>query len=375
MFLSRTLVTLLLIASGNTVPLMTTSPDWSFTATLTTETEVTRTTRVRLDIPNSPAGLDLTIPGSPDDIADMTERYVVSSDGRSHRFYEHPQGGLEWEITLDEPPRTNRLVYSCACRGLVLQYQDSLTIEERALGAHRPDSVIGSWAVYLPARGKVFHVYRPKAWDCTGDTVRCGLAFDTVAQTVSVTIPEQFLRAAAYPVTVDPHFGDDQVGASSINFYDTYNCAHARAENQHTAGSNEVIDSLAMYFVYAGDSAAMAVYEVDSSGLPTGNPIVRTARLGSTTAGQWIIVSVNASLTAGVTYTLAVAECMSGGTRIAYDSYTNSCSRCSGGSFCEPWSEASRRAYLFSAYAVYTTSEPGGAVHIRRRTVLEGSTP
>jgi len=87
--------------------------------------------------------------------------------------------------------------------------------------------VVGSYAVYHSTKrnnivggmeyqtGKAFHIYRPHAVDADGVKVWCEL--DITEGELTVTVPEDFLNKASYPVVVDPTFGYSSVGASSFS--------------------------------------------------------------------------------------------------------------------------------------------------------------
>ena len=95
---------------------------------------------------------------------------------------------------------------------------------------YRPENVVGSYAVYHAtksghvigqtnyATGKAFHIYRPLARDSAGNTTWCDLSIDEAKGLLTVTVPQEFLDKAVYPVTVDPTFGYTTIGASYVSF-------------------------------------------------------------------------------------------------------------------------------------------------------------
>jgi len=143
-------------------------------------------------------------------------------------------GGFEYLIVLKRKPNTNVISLDIATKGLRFCYQDSLTEEEIAEGCHRPDSVVGSYAVYHDSKqpmhrsnsgdaekygvGKAFHIYRPKAHDADGKWTWCGLHIQ--AGKMLVTVPPEWLDGAVYPVEVDPTFGYTTGGGSEIGKID-----------------------------------------------------------------------------------------------------------------------------------------------------------
>lgn len=166
-------------------------------------------------------------------------------------IYEKPSGH-EFEIILKRKPKTNVFPFRLEARGLRFAYQPPLTEEwkvgdrhapdGRKVGAvsetwvldtkgeplfHRPENVVGSWAVYHAAKkddfskvggrnygtGKVCHIYRPELIDAEGSRAWAELAVDTAAGQLTITAPQDFLDKAVYPVMVDPTFGESGYGA------------------------------------------------------------------------------------------------------------------------------------------------------------------
>ena len=138
---------------------------------------------------------------------------------------EHPEGGYEFEIELKEKPLTNVVTFTIRTKGLEFLYQPELTEEEIKQGHFRPDNVIGSYAVYYKntpknyeggkeyKTGKALHIYRPKIVDAEGSEVWGVLNIDEENQLMTVTIPQEFLDNAVYPVR---HAGGATFGYSSV---------------------------------------------------------------------------------------------------------------------------------------------------------------
>ncbi len=156
-----------------------------------------------------------------------------------YRFYsldpaeQMEEGGVEFEFTLNEKPDSNVFVFPIETRNLVFYYQPELTAEEKAHGFHRPENVVGSYAVYHALKGnvhpsdviaqkyktgKAFHIYRPKATDADGNSVWAELQVDAEHGTLTVTVDQAFLDDAAYPVVVDPTFGYTACGLSNYDY-------------------------------------------------------------------------------------------------------------------------------------------------------------
>ncbi len=181
-----------------------------------------------------------------------------------HLLYRRMDGNLEWEIIFNSKPPKNYIEYPIQSKGLIFAYQD--TLRDIDTMCFRPDSVVGSYAVYHASRknnitrldgtqeiyntGKAFHIYRPKAHDSAGDTVWCSLSINIKIGIMTITVPQKFLDDAVYPVTIDPTLGYSSKGASS-----TYNPANysrsCLAENMGAV--NGTVDS---FGVWAQDDGA-----------------------------------------------------------------------------------------------------------------------
>jgi len=148
-------------------------------------------------------------------------------------------GGFKFNIIFKEKPQTNVSTLNFKAKGLDFYYQPDLTPEETAEGCIRPENVIGSYAVYHSARsnvhqtqeeakkykcGKAFHWYRPLIWDSSTPRkeVWGELHVDPEAGIRTVTIPQDFLDKAIYPVIVDDTFGYTTKGGTEADFFGNY---------------------------------------------------------------------------------------------------------------------------------------------------------
>lgn len=139
-------------------------------------------------------------------------------------FYEMDDDKYEFEIILLEKPDTNIVSFDIETKGLSFYYQPELTQAEIDEGAFRPNNIIGSYAVYHSTKrnniiggkeyqaGKAFHIYRPLIIDSAGITIWGVLNIEN--NLLTVTIPQEFLDSATYPVIVDPTFGYTTLGSS-----------------------------------------------------------------------------------------------------------------------------------------------------------------
>src|SRR3989344_8972363 len=140
---------------------------------------------------------------------------------------EYPEGAFEYEIILKEKPASNVITLDIETENLDFFYQPELTQAQKNRGDFQPENVINSYAVYYqkPVQniigrtdyktGKAFHIYRPKIKDDLSREIWGELNITT--GTLSITIDQDWLDNALYPVSVDPSFGYVTGGVSSSN--------------------------------------------------------------------------------------------------------------------------------------------------------------
>lgn len=136
--------------------------------------------------------------------------------------------GYEIEVVWEQPPPSNVIEFTLETEGLDWFYQPELTEEEVRKGCVRAPHVVGSYAVYHQIKtgdytalggqdykcGKAFHLYRPLAEDALGDTCWCDLHVDVARGLLTITVPQDWLSRAVFPVRIDPTFGYTTAGAS-----------------------------------------------------------------------------------------------------------------------------------------------------------------
>lgn len=144
---------------------------------------------------------------------------------------------LKWDVVYAADPRKSSGDYVETWtldypKGVSLHYQGELSAADVAAGAFRAEDVVGSYAVYSDVSGKfvddkgntladygtgkLAHVYRPKILDSNGAEVWGVL--NVTGKKMAVTIPGDFLDKAVFPVTLDPDFGYQSVGATEQGF-------------------------------------------------------------------------------------------------------------------------------------------------------------
>jgi len=155
------------------------------------------------------------------------------------KMYVSGSGGFEFDAMLRKKPGGGlySMTFPIQTKGLRFSYQDTLSDIDK-LDSYRPDSVIGSYAVYHSTRqgnvhrlngvfeeymaGKAFHIFRPKVWDDAGDTTWgfVNISWDSTALDgtmygwMTVGVDPIWLANADFPVTLDPEFGLTTKGAT-----------------------------------------------------------------------------------------------------------------------------------------------------------------
>jgi hypothetical protein len=256
------------------------------------------------------------------------DKTTLTTAGVQHEMYVRDDGNFEWEIIFSSKPDTNVFTYQIKTKGLNFHYQPELTQKEVDDGMFRPASVIGSYAVYHNSKannriiiegkdttfenyktGKAFHIYRPRAWDASGDTVWGVLEIDLGRMTIGVD--STWMANATYPITIDPTFGyttDPQswviIDATSFLQWGT-----TTAGLRHTASTGDEVTAFSCYSQATGSAvrARYAVYAIDDS-----------CRVGDTVVSNSIPVDgqylwretsgVSKTLTNGNTYIVALCK-------------------------------------------------------------------
>jgi hypothetical protein len=313
----------------------------------------------------------------------------LQSESIRHDFFRRESSGLEWSIEITNPLKGNSLAFPFESKGFRFHYQDSLTDYERdSLHCARPDSAVGSYAVYRSSgtgdrrsvtgndtvwsrfgTGKAFHIYRPRAWDNAGDTVWCQLTIDTLASKLTVTIPQSFLDRAVYPVTIDPTFGSTAEGASGLYL----SPGHVRHCRFAMGGQVGTLDSITCFVRFDGvtDSLGTAIY-ADGGGYPGALLATCDGRLLSNDwSVQWYSFPIAGSpaLQASTDYWLSLF--IQGGGYLRYDDLGEGETD---GHFNDPWPPSDPAScgwnpldYTFSIYATYTVPTTSEQIPRRRR--------
>lgn len=245
-------------------------------------------------------------------------------------------GGFEIEVVLNEKPSTNRFDFSInGYQNLDFFYQASLDKERKdalkpntdhctetecfdkngKLLNRRPESVIGSYAVYYSKKnynpggpnygtGKVFHIYRPKAIDSQGKEQWAELYYSDGV--LSVVVPQFFLDSATYPVIVDPTIGYNVAGASEDQQGSCINSYRFSASLNGNANPGTIY----AYGRYTGSSQTFAAAAYASNGGTVLNQprLSNEASLTMLNSSQWVNGPITwSNIALGTDYFLAIA--------------------------------------------------------------------
>lgn len=180
----------------------------------------------------------------------------------------------------------------------------------------RPVDVNGSYAVYHKTKrdgdvyktGKFCHIYRPRFIDSNGEFTWGELNIDNGSY--EVTIPQDFLDKATYPVRANDTIGITTVGATNDSGnLDVYHSA----KNTAPSTNSYTTIKMACWYSGGGTNVKMAIYN-DNAGTPANGSLVSNSSSGAKSVSQttkptvdseWTSGTINASLTSSSIYWLA----------------------------------------------------------------------
>jgi len=286
-----------------------------------------------------------------------------------------PEGGLlKTTLTLDKKPACNAWAFDLTFpAGTRFAFQGELTRDEQdgtgLLGkVTRPDWCINSYAVFDASDAKIAHIPRPFALDDDGRWTWASIAIaDGVA---IVSLPNEWLEAARYPVTIDPTFGMTSVGGG-FSTYDGHPYAWGRS-SPATAGTTSQI-----YF-YGGidlggyQECTLGLWADDGANHP-GARVVDTAAAETPWPPAWISSATDsaAAVDPAINYWIGgdFSPHGSSAINVYFDVdvtklwYRDNPGVYVSGAVPDPFSSNrnSFGTYRFSAYVVYDEGEAGGA--------------
>ncbi|MBA7706476.1 hypothetical protein ES703_115330 [subsurface metagenome] len=225
-------------------------------------------------------------------------------------------GGLRFELVLKAKPLTNSFAIPIKSKNLRFSKQPFLTLEDIDAGTSCPLNVEGSYAVYHATKknnqymtGKAFHIYRPIAEDALGNKAWCAIHIDGYIdpKNLTITIPQQFLDEATYPVSIDPDFGFTTIGASAVPI------AEGELDNIRRGSAWAMPETSTANYIRAyigGDAVCDCkafINQKDSGGANTHGQIATKENLSCATAYHWEEFTLGEeALTEAVVYILNI---------------------------------------------------------------------
>lgn len=294
------------------------------------------------------------------------------------------EGGVEFDITLLRQPHYNVIEFGLETQNLEFLYQPFMTDADREeMHWYRPPHAEGSYAVYhsgnpvnwegrtVYGTGKVGHIYRPLMVAADGATCWGDLLIDQSAGVLAVTIPQEFLDKAAYPVRQAGglNFGYETIGGST-------NSLNNNMFGSVFAGAVGAGQSMSLYHAspYSGVAYKMALYNASTLAL-----VGSTNEGTSTIETRWSSLNFSSGPTLSAINYLLLAWGASGG-KISWLFYFDTGSDNQGakklavtytGTFPDPLVSPTYTTNKQSIYCTYTAGgggEPAG-VKVRNATL------
>lgn len=314
------------------------------------------------------------------DLGETTPAERLADKRKKEVIYERVDfgdGGFKIDVLLNEKPDTNRFCYTVEGAGNYdFFYQPALTPEEIAEGAERPDDIVGSYAVYHKtlknhriggenyATGKVMHIPRPQVWSMSDVDTKVWAELSYAEPNLCVTVPQDFLDKATYPVRVDPTFGYTSIGATG-QFVVATNAVRGSYLNP-SASTDGQVDSVSVYGSHDVADKHIKGMMLDTSMNLLTNGVSDAFVVSTIDEWQVATYTTKPTVTNGVSYYPAFVSEFSDGTnffRFSYDSSSGTNSfQDSTNSYAAPQNigTPTNSSNKYSIYATYTVSGGGG---------------
>lgn len=338
----------------------------------------------------------------------MTSNPEIKVDTASNKIYYETAkekvdffettSGYEIAINLLSKPIKNTITFSIKSKNVSFHFQkniDDMTPEELleipAIDPYQPEHIKDSYVVYATSpppksykgkltTNKVAHIHRVWAEDSLGVRVWCKMEIRN--SKLTITIPQNFLDTATYPVLVDPDFGFTDIGGSQATIStSTKNVCDDTSSRHHTASANEQIDNFSFYGrSTTGESSNIEIgaYDMSTTNEPHNANLATSAdcNLTSATAGWVTSSNVNVALTSGNKYSIAIGDSRPGGAAAIkgyYDALGGSQvaeSSTTGALDATFNNDDGHLSYVFSAYATISTTGGGSTYTVVNQLLL-----
>jgi hypothetical protein len=329
-----------------------------------------------LVVPETETAVDSLTPDNKKVECDFSDKLVEFFDLPASD--EHPSGGFEFLITLKEKGAPLTVNFTLNLNNVVLYRQPPMAerigmdgivsgnetqgFDERGNIIHQcPENIVNSLAIYhanTPLNkvgginyksGKIGDIYRPKAIDQRGNETWCEMVLER--NILSITVPKEWAEKAEWPIKVDPTFGYNTIGGSSVSGI-SFPVCHVGSGLIYTAGSRERITQFSVYGSGGGCDAAL--YTI-SGGVPVDLLGSATAIDLPASAGWANSAAVSIIMGNGITYGMATGNYTTA--TLYYDVTTGNqrSAETRAGALQTPWSHANYSAAQYSFYATYET--------------------
>jgi hypothetical protein len=238
--------------------------------------------------------------------------------------------GFEFDLILNSKPPSNEFVFQLDVRNLIF-IQQPMTVPEYCSA---PDNALGSIAIYHKTKchnyrnrkgfeynylcGKFGHIYRPCVYDDSDRKIWAEII--VLNGQLVITIDEQFLKDARYPVRIDPIIGYDVAGTwvyyPNCYILNDYSVVDINCAAPGSVLVNQVIESISAYTWTSNnpgwpndvDSFKAGLYTkgTDPNGLDYAY-VVATDPFAYPTYNnpQWHTLPLSGNLDAGINYVTA----------------------------------------------------------------------
>lgn len=255
-------------------------------------------------------------------------------------FYDLPDsasllgGGYEIEWILNEKPVVNTLTFDIETDNLEFFYQPIYTEAEIAEKANNEDFVnpdaMGSYAIYYKnvpinyagkknyGTGKVGQIYRPKIDDSAGNWTYGDLNIDLTNKKLTVTIPQDFLEKAVYPIY---HASGLVFGYQTIGTAGNITIEASIKGSVFAMGTNAgAVDSITVYSnpSSTGRTFATAIYLLSTLALVTNSGSGSQTPAATGVAWRTVTYATKPALAGGTDYILAEWGSSGTGTHVIY---------------------------------------------------------
>jgi len=293
-------------------------------------------------------------------------------------YYDYPEGegGMKMIPYLKAKPTTNQIRFSVKRKGLSFYKQLPLTQKEIDDGCVRPPNVVNSFAIYHNTKGgmvdsygkdykigKFGHDFTPKLIDANGWEIYGDLDyiwFDEENGERIITIPQDFLDKAVYPIKSNDTFGYTTKGTGGgWSIGDRVGATKATAPSD--VGSVTLLHAALKSI--NGKNAQLQIYQYISD-INAGSKLVESSQflITSNASWEWHETAVDYLPTANTNYFLSAFADEAANDTVAYDIAVGWYVLYDGDSFpTAPTTlyEASYADIRFSIYCTYTPAAAG----------------